>query len=84
MSTFLKQLQLLVKNVLTHSLRKTSLSEKSLDFCQDSEKPHISLYQSSAAQSADTSTKHSNLKKENHWIKYSGLQGEIYDTEGPK
>ena len=84
MLTFLKQLRSYVKNVQTRSLHKTSSSDKSLDFSQDSENPHISLSQSSAVPNVDTSMKHFSQKKEKHWIKYPGLQGEIYDTEGPK
>jgi len=67
-------------SAVTRTSSKTSSSEKSLDFSQDSENPHISLSQSSAVENADTSMKHSSQKKEKHWIKYSGLQGEIYDN----
>lgn len=84
MLIFLKQLQSRVMNAVTRTSSKILLSEKSLDFSQDSENPHISLSQSSAVPNVDTSTNHSSQKKEKHWIKYSGLQGEIYDTEGPK
>jgi len=84
MSTLIKLLQSLVMNAVTRTSSRISLSEKSPDYSLDSEKPHISLYPSSPVQSADTSTKPSNLKKVKHWIKYSGLQGEIYDTEEPQ